>query len=328
MYWGMGIGCVLVLAGIVAVVILVGQRVADYQGGMFGDYWNAHEDPENQELRQQATDMWYGLDQDMDWERASELYKQAYYNGDTLAGVYLFLMYMYEDPQTYDPSFLSEVGYLANDPLEEIAQEGNPEAKFLFAAVWINYPDDPRYYRVMDYAQSAADAGFYPAYSLLGAIHERGEGTEINLSEAANWYGKAQQLGCVAGVTGMGRLYINDDWEDYDPVRGLDLLEQAAEAGSTSALLNLGYVYEEGVGCEPDRELAFEYYMRAADEGVAEAVLIVARCYRDGVGVEPDTEEARRWLERALHWDYPAARTMLRELDEGEVDDQQQQEDP
>jgi serine/threonine protein kinase/TPR repeat protein len=52
------------------------------------------------------------------------------------------------------------------------------------------------------------------------------------------------------------------------PEEGLDYLEQAADAGETSACLILGQAYEHGQGVEPDRETALAWYRQGSEAGV------------------------------------------------------------
>ncbi|HRQ47265.1 MAG TPA: sel1 repeat family protein [Rhodocyclaceae bacterium] len=79
----------------------------------------------------------------------------------------------------------------------------------------------------------------------------------------------------------------------------LQWLQQAAENGSTEAMVQLGRLYRNGVGALQNYKLSSEWITRAAHSGDAEGMLELGRLYRDGIGFERDPTRAYVWLNRS-----------------------------
>ncbi len=79
----------------------------------------------------------------------------------------------------------------------------------------------------------------------------------------------------------------------------LQWLQQAAENGSTAAMVHLGRLYRTGVGALQNYKLSGEWLERAARGGDAEGMLELGRLYRDGVGFEQDPMRAYVWFNRS-----------------------------
>ncbi len=88
--------------------------------------------------------------------------------------------------------------------------------------------------------------------------------------------------------------------EDSPPdyTAAFDLLTEEAEAGSAMAMADLGRMYAEGLGREPDPELAREWYAKAVTFPYAAYEL--GKLYRDGLGGEVDEERAVRYFRQAF----------------------------
>ena len=72
-----------------------------------------------------------------------------------------------------------------------------------------------------------------------------------------------------------------------------------AEEGHSGALLNIGVLYEKGLGVEQDAAMAMEWFRKAADKGEIAAYHNIGVLYRDGRGVPQDHVEAARWFLKA-----------------------------
>jgi tetratricopeptide (TPR) repeat protein len=70
----------------------------------------------------------------------------------------------------------------------------------------------------------------------------------------------------------------------------------AAKQGHPSALLNLGYFYDCGIGITANRNSAILWYKRALRKGYASAASNIGTIYRD----EKKTQLALRWFEKAV----------------------------
>jgi uncharacterized caspase-like protein len=72
-----------------------------------------------------------------------------------------------------------------------------------------------------------------------------------------------------------------------------------AEGGDAEAQLNVGEIFERGVGGTPDPTAAAAWYTRAAEQGYGPAQLNLGSLYDRGVGVAKDPKAARDWYRRA-----------------------------
>lgn len=92
----------------------------------------------------------------------------------------------------------------------------------------------------------------------LGAFYEQGIKTEKQEKEAFYWYTKS------------------------------------ANNGNTIAMVNLGYMYNDGTGIDNASE-AFKWNLLAAKNGNTSGMFNVARKYEHGIGVDVNIKEAKYW---------------------------------
>lgn len=92
-----------------------------------------------------------------------------------------------------------------------------------------------------------------------------------------------------------------------------------AEYGNAQAQNELGWLYQQGLGVEPDPLQAVRWYRKAAAQGLAVAQTNLGIMYNDGLGVVRDRREAARWFELAARQGDAAALNNLGVLhDRGE----------
>ena len=72
-----------------------------------------------------------------------------------------------------------------------------------------------------------------------------------------------------------------------------------AKNGNTEAQLNVGEIYEKGLGLSPDHRLAAHWYRQAAEAGDARAQINLGHLYEEGLGVEQNPTEALKWYRKA-----------------------------
>ncbi len=69
---------------------------------------------------------------------------------------------------------------------------------------------------------------------------------------------------------------------ERDYARAMEYYQDSLAKGYDFALTSIGYVYENGLGVEPDLEKAVEYYRQAAEKGVENGVNHLNRLIREG----------------------------------------------
>lgn len=98
--------------------------------------------------------------------------------------------------------------------------------------------------------------------------------------------------------------------------KALELYKNAANMGSTEALVKLGMIFEYGYGdiVSKDFEQAASFYAKAADKGSVEGCYRYAMCLRRGRGVSKNIPMARRLLEVAAQNGHKQAAIELNKL--------------
>lgn len=76
-------------------------------------------------------------------------------------------------------------------------------------------------------------------------------------------------------------------------------LREAAQAGDTKALFEIGTRYAEGRNGDADMKAAADWYARAADRGFAPAQYRIGNFYEKGIGVERDLAKAKTLYEQS-----------------------------
>lgn len=81
--------------------------------------------------------------------------------------------------------------------------------------------------------------------------------------------------------------------QDFNNAR--KCFEIAAEAGSSTALGNLGLIYLKGYGVDKNEKKSFEYFRLSAEQGNTMAMSQVSDMYRLGVGVRKNVAKSNYW---------------------------------
>ncbi len=113
------------------------------------------------------------------------------------------------------------------------------------------------------WAKHFAKFGDFIAQRRLAVMYEMGNGTRVNYSQAARWYGKLAR--------------VND----------------------IRALVKLGDFYREGKGYFKNPEAAVKNYQTAAKAQSRVAQFKLAECFRLGEGVTQSDDNWRRWIKTA-----------------------------
>ncbi|MDR0361516.1 MAG: sel1 repeat family protein [Planctomycetota bacterium] len=90
-----------------------------------------------------------------------------------------------------------------------------------------------------------------------------------------------------------------DQPQGVTPQQAVAMIVEAAEQGNQVAMLNLGSMYERGIGVPRNYTKAFEWYGKAAATGMPEGFYNLGVCYEIGMGVAADGTKAFEYFERA-----------------------------
>ncbi len=94
-----------------------------------------------------------------------------------------------------------------------------------------------------------------------------------------------------------GGEYVAFDRADYSTA--LKVWMPEAQAGNANAQVNVGEIFERGLGGEPNYEAAAMWYLKAAKLGNSQAQYDLGALYEQGLGVEKNKVEALNWYRQA-----------------------------
>jgi TPR repeat protein len=101
----------------------------------------------------------------------------------------------------------------------------------------------------------------------------------------------------------------------YFKIREMDKagkwLTDAAKQGLGEANLNLGYMYDKGLGLPRNDYEALKYYKKAAEQKVPQAYINIGLLYERGEGVKENPTEAAKWFQKAVDANLPEGRYRL-----------------
>ena len=113
--------------------------------------------------------------------------------------------------------------------------------------------------------------------------------------KAAKILKRAVELGDVEAMIQLGRLYDEGLGVKLDKKKAERLVRMAADRGDAIAQCKLAFLLHS----QEKLEEAFRYYALSADQGYTHAENGCGCCYVKGAGTEVDLGKARYWFERA-----------------------------
>jgi len=126
-----------------------------------------------------------------------------------------------------------------------------------------------------------------------------------NNKEALHWLERAAGNDEPHALYQLGLYY----GEKADLAKSIQYYQRAAELNYGDALLELYYIYGEGIGVEQDDDKALFFLKKVAELGNQEAIEELAAMALSGQG-NMDTKEAEYWIKKAGYTE-----EMLKELD-------------
>lgn len=106
-----------------------------------------------------------------------------------------------------------------------------------------------------------------------------------------------------------GGEYVAYDRADYKTA--LNVWMPAAKAGDPEAQVNVGEIFEKGLGTEPNYEAAVIWYEKAAEQGNKQGLFNLGTMYEQGLGVEENRVKALNLYRQA--WGLPEDSVIYRE---------------
>ncbi|KAG2226660.1 hypothetical protein INT45_001007 [Circinella minor] len=131
--------------------------------------------------------------------------------------------------------------------------------------------------KALKYFTSAANHSYPPAQYMIGYYYQHGKADyKINLQVAYEWYSAAAAQGyskaqaavsklLLKQIDGNNKVVFDNRSKNELLQKTLILLESAAEKGNADGLLQLAFLYEEGIHVEKSLCRAFDFYERLLD---------------------------------------------------------------
>lgn len=124
--------------------------------------------------------------------------------------------------------------------------------------------------KAIPWFEKAAETGISDAMIKLGDIYQYGNGVTVNGKRAAEWYNNAIESGDTTGAAycGLGNLMESGmipskgTWEKFQHFK------KSAEAGYAWGMYKLGNCYLDGDGTSEDIDKGMEWIQQAADAGL------------------------------------------------------------
>ncbi|BAK76487.1 Sel1 domain-containing protein [Pseudogulbenkiania sp. NH8B] len=169
---------------------------------------------------------------------------------------------------------------------------------------------------------ASANEEHAPSMFEYGAALANGFEGEDKIAIGENLICRASRLGNADAHAFIGCCYMfGSKLFDVDPVEARNHFELAAMEDHPTALINLGAMYDKGMGGPANPQAAFDYTRRAAEAGYPEGQYNLFVHYLNGIGVDKDEITALNWLTKAAEQGFPTAMfTLAKFIAEGRVE--------
>jgi TPR repeat protein len=148
-----------------------------------------------------------------------------------------------------------------------------------------------------------AMAGSSNAQYDVGTMYQNGRGVTANRDKAIEWYRKAAAQDNREAVSRLNLIQSNEDRFNKTLAR--------AGMGEVESQYDLGNMYTEGIGVDPDLTSAMAWYQKAANQEYEKAQFKLGLIYYEAGSVNKDHSRAFRLFKRAAEKGYPAAQFYL-----------------
>jgi TPR repeat protein len=198
---------------------------------------------------------------------------------------------------------------LESDPAESLkwyeiaAAKGSAPAMVGAGLLYSNrhQPGDDR--KALEYFLQGANAGDRRGKYLTGECYYYGKGVPVDIPKAVAFLQESAALGEPRAMDLLGTYFRK--LRQFERAR--KSYEDAAAAGYTLSLSNLGVLYMNGEGVKRSPEVAANLFKQGADKGDATGMFYYAGCLQEGLGVPRDPKAAVEWFRRSAHAGSPRA---------------------
>jgi TPR repeat protein len=152
-------------------------------------------------------------------------------------------------------------------------------------------------------AEIAIERGETAAVCNLAVAFQQGEVVTKDLVQAAHWFTKAAEGGCIYSKLNLGIMHANGRGVAKDSAKSMewfrkamDGLQKSAEKGNTNSMSMLAEMHRQGLGGPKSDEEAFRWMLKTAEAGDPEGMHRLAEYHNRGIGVAKNPMESVRWI--------------------------------
>jgi len=143
----------------------------------------------------------------------------------------------------------------------------------------------------------------------LGQMNLTGTGTAVNLVLAQEYFEKSAALNNLNAMYGLGKLYSDRSFENYNPQKAVHWLFEASKENHQYAQYALGKLFLKGEHIKKDIPFALRQLEAAAEQGNGHALYLLGKTYMKGEDLPKDMLKAIEYLTAAIeqgedinHW--------------------------
>ena len=153
----------------------------------------------------------------------------------------------------------------------------------------------------LQYLQQAADGGDPLAAQRLGDVYAWGDVDKslVDKDKAIAVFRQAAENGSSTALVRLGWFYYDGDGVELDREKAYALFCRAAELGDPEGLCAKGQLLSWGEGVAWDGDAAFDCFQASAEGGDPEGMNLLAQCYYFGTYVTRNRYKALDWFTRA-----------------------------
>lgn len=197
--------------------------------------------------------------------------------------------------------------------LKKAADEKDAEAANTLAVLL--YKKDNNISEAIKYFQIAANEGYAAAKRNLAILEEKNEAPNYN--NVFNLYKEAAEAGDSKALNNLGCCYFNGEGTEANQKEAVKCFKQAVKLNDELATVNLANCYSVGIGTRQNAKKAFDLYMTAAEKfGNTYALRMVGESYLNGYGITADVELAKVAYKKAANKGDIVSKNMLQQLTE------------
>tara|TARA_R110000868_G_scaffold26323_2_gene101488 strand:- start:2649 stop:3788 length:1140 start_codon:yes stop_codon:yes gene_type:complete len=164
------------------------------------------------------------------------------------------------------------------------------------------------------YSKAAEKGSAYAAY-MLSIVYQNGYGIKKSANNSIKWYNIAEtKPDSVVAKLLIAKRYLDPNSSMFDEKRALWWMEVAASKNNIDAQNYLGDMYALGIGTSIKPLDALKWYGMAAARGSAYAQYSLGVLYYNGTGIPKDYTKAVKWSEYAAKQGLVEAQYLLSEM--------------